>query len=142
VTIMTRSDGRINRTLEPKRKAAESWPAWTDDDRWVTSDDVPSPPTELPPRPSRSAEAWKCGFDLGYAHDLSATASSDLSESETRSWWIGRNLGWLRRESHDFDIRRMIPREDDDSTDPLEHVHPCELVEAGYRSSPDPRWGV
>jgi hypothetical protein len=91
----------------PKRNPRDSWPAWTDEFTWELGpepDPVASPDE---PEPTPRSLAWNAGWELGYDHNANAVPPAEMSSALALSWWMGRNLGWLRRESDDRTIDRL-----------------------------------
>jgi hypothetical protein len=114
----------------PRPNPRDSWPEWTSGDRWTTSEaqsdidltgfcDSSDHVAILEPTPRE--QAWKSGFDLGFAGE-NARPPADLADNLGLSWWVGYGNGETRREREELLIDRQ----------PREYPEPCfeELVEA------------
>jgi hypothetical protein len=111
MSTLTRTRSLVNLTLIPSANPRDSWPSWTDESRWE-----PTPDDE--PRPTSGPDFHPSPDDLVEAVAL-LNADADATDLEVEAlaahWWHAERM------ANAF-------------ADPIDRLHPAELVEAGYRS--------
>jgi hypothetical protein len=82
-------------TPRPRPNPRDSWPEWTDADRWELEADGPSPSWDTERfEPEGIAAAYQLGFELGMADEY-PRPPAHLSEREAYHFNCGRLAGFI-----------------------------------------------